>query len=230
MQPHTFRNSMGNTVISRIDYQWINPFQRARGRSGQTGSFMYEQSRRLNVMSTQYDQAYLQAQANRGLVQYNPEDPNYLAVKEHYEENGSRSAAWRWSQEASLGFEDDMGKTTSEVNSALSVTAPSFQEGLDNMVGLLVNDPDATMYVYGFASPKETNISGEMNNTSKENNVILAGLRADAGKAFVLQYALEKYGVTLDPSRIVSTNVGITSRNGENDSQEDRKIVFKTTP
>ena len=163
----------------------------------------------------------------------NANSSEYLFAKSNYESNSKpASGVSKLQRSVTINFGNDEGKSKEEVrtqfNNLQDQNDKKF-EVLDQMVSALVNDQSSSITVTGIASNKATNIEGQINSTTTDNNAILAQMRADAGKDAIIQYAKDMYNVTIDPARIntvskVQDSTG--TNNSDSNSANDRAINF----
>src|SRR5690606_14692778 len=122
------------------------------------------------VINQQYaSPAFYQAAKAVGRITVDPDNSSYKAVKEYRSRNNNNHRGVTNINLASrLGLGDDMGETPDEVATAVSSQSDKFQQGIDNMVGILVKVPGSTLTVTGYASPKATNRKRTQDSATRE--------------------------------------------------------------
>ena len=230
MQEITFRNSRGESFVHKVNWRFVRPGNRA---VDEHGAFMFatDVASRDATINEQYARpAFYQAAKAAGRITVDPSNSSYRAVTKYRSQNNYRDRGDTYINLVSrLGMGDDMGETPDEVAAAVASESDGFQQVIDNMVGILVNVPGSTLTVTGYASPKATNRKGTQESTTRGNNVGLAAARTAAGVAYILQYAHDKYGVDIDPSRVIGVEGGIRAKQGESEnSVENRSMTFET--
>jgi len=120
-------------------------------------------------------------------------------------------------------FENDKGLINEDFYKAFE-KSPELRNNIDNMVKILIENPNYKLQVTGYASTKPTNINGTKTTTTSENNNELAGMRAESAKMFLIQYAKDHYCVDINPGRISTANGGTIPTANEGKA---RKVVFE---
>ena len=106
-------------------------------------------------------------------------------------------------------------------------------EVLDNLVSVLINDPNAKVEIIGSASRKPTNIGGTQTTLSEENNLILANQRAEAGKELLKDILKNEYHKTDEEINTLMKRVSIKSvvngstEDSDEDAKKNRHVEFK---
>jgi hypothetical protein len=227
-----FENSKGNVFLYRIDFRFMP--KKMRGNTDPNTYLIDNDNSISGIMSTTYDKEFLKKHTKKFSRQDGINAQSYLrAVKAFLDQGGNfnQNVSGVGSDiiklKATMNFSDDQGLYGPEINAAFNASAVLTQDAIDKMVGTLINDPNSTLLIEAFASPKASNLQ---NTTplSKDNNILLAQARAENTKNFILEYAYKYYkGAIIDPSRI-KINSGIRnsdSSTGDNSNEQvDRSV------
>ena len=129
-----------------------------------------------------------------------------------------------------VGFENNMGIRVSEVAEAVLSYPSDFEQTFDELISFLANDGNVEVTVTGSASPLPSDIQGQEKEKSRENNVNLAGLRAQAAKEYIIARAMGEHGVSREEieGRIITTSKPITGEDKDN-GQNQRSVSVEVS-
>jgi RHS repeat-associated protein len=231
----TFVNSSGKTILYLVTFRYISPNERGNKEQGtfvSTSESEYNQINRLPQLPKYYLKKNTRVYKSSDEINQQA----YNEAKKRFEARGGimglnysvkREDVVIRNISANIKFDNDQGLKREEINRAFEALSPEMKENIDNLVGALIFDRNATASVEGLASPLATNLQGSANETSKEKNLLLAQARAENTKLFLISYAKEKYNRDIDETRIItSSRISDSNPEAGNNSNEakDRAV------
>lgn len=217
---HVLKSARGKPVLWKMDYLEVDRGQRLKDfKEG----YYFEDEERAVKGGTEYEKQYFIKK--RSLIKKFEPVNLFNKIKRDGHKSGTEFLDYR----TGISFEQNQGRNVAQVQTAFDEMSGAQKDHFDAMVAVLVNDPDATMIVSGFASPRATSMDGELPNSSTENNKILAKARAQAGMDFITKYAMDNYGTDIsDRVKTESTVRNSTPEDGDDAAcQGDQSIGYK---
>jgi hypothetical protein len=221
----TLKNSYGESFIYLTTWQAIKPSDRIDPTSGAVFVFPSTQfSSGTPPINLTFSKSFFRQ--NAAFIENKSTDTR-LTVMRAQNSLGSEGGRILTLNSPTLHFDPDEGKTVKEVEKGFNLSETQLK-ALDNIASALVADPNLQVTVLGSASYKATNIDGQENNTTVQNNQILAQKRADAGKQYLLNYISKTLGVDgFDPNRIeTQTNVSKNNTTDTNEMKQEQSVKF----